>query len=142
MSVSSVREPSTNSPPRNTDRGGNAAVISSESFMSRVLLPNRRYSEIQEIAHNGGRHKLMLSVSFYDDGRLGECFASGSKIGSELESTANDGAILISLLLQNQVSLADIAHSLSISPNGSPASIIGTVVKAMIDWPQSKHAHL
>jgi hypothetical protein len=95
-------------------------------------LPNRRRSESREIVHNGS-HRLTLSVGFYDDGRLGECFVTGSKIGSELEATARDSAILVSLLLQSQVDLADIAHSLTINPDAAPASILGTVVRAMLD---------
>jgi ribonucleoside-diphosphate reductase alpha chain len=99
--------------------------------MPRNRLLNRRRSESRDIAHNG--HKLTLTVGFYDDGRVGECFVASPKIGSELEATARDGAILISLLLQNQVAIADINHSLAVNPDGSPGSIIGTVVKAMLD---------
>ena len=100
--------------------------------MTRNRLPNRRRSETKEIVHNGN-HKLTLSVGFYDDGRLGECFVASRKIGTELEATARDSAVLISLLLQNQVALADIAHSLTVNPDGVASSIVGTVVRAMLD---------
>jgi len=101
--------------------------------MTRNRLPNRRRSETREIIHNGG-HKLTLSVGFYDDGRFGECFVASSKIGTELEATARDSAILISLLLQNQVALTGIAHSLTINPDGSPSSVVGTVVNALLEY--------
>jgi hypothetical protein len=99
---------------------------------TRNRLPNRRRSETKEIVHNGN-HKLTLSVGFCNDGRLGECFVASPKIGTELEATARDSAVLISLLLQHQVALADIAHSLTINPDGAPSSIVGTVVRAMLD---------
>ena len=101
--------------------------------MTRNRLPNRRRSETREIIHNGG-HKLTLSVGFYDDGRFGECFVASSKIGTELEATARDSVILISLLLQNQVALTGIAHSLTINPDGSPSSVVGTVVNALLEY--------
>src|SRR6516162_8074672 len=97
----------------------------------RQRLENRRRSEVREIAHNG-HHRLTLCIGFYADGRPGECFVSSPKIGTELEATARDSAILISILLQSQVALIDIAHSLTVNPNGTPASIVGTVAKAML----------
>jgi hypothetical protein len=103
----------------------------------RQPLGNRRRSEICEIAHNG-HHRLSLCIGFYEDGRPGECFVSSPKIGTELEATARDSAILISLLLQNQVALTDIAHSLTVNPNGTPTSIVGTVIEAMLDLNKGK----
>jgi hypothetical protein len=103
----------------------------------RERLLSRRRSETREIFHND-HHRLTLCVGFYDDGRPGECFVTSSKIGTELEATARDCAILIALLLQNKVALADIAHSLTVNPNSTPSSIVGTVVEAMLDLQNRK----
>jgi hypothetical protein len=49
-----------------------------------------------------------------------------------------DAAILLSLLLQQGTSLAEIGHALRRSPNGEPASLIGAAVdglNAAQSWP-------
>jgi hypothetical protein len=104
----------------------------------REQLPQRRRCETKEIVHSNGKattgHPLTLTVGFYPDNRLAECFVTAAKSGTELEATGRDGAVLISLLLQHGVALKTITHSLTANPDGSPSSIIGTVAQAMLEW--------
>ena len=51
---------------------------------------------------------------------------------------ARDQAIQTSLALQNGISLESIDHSLTINSDGTPSSLIGTVVRALLNWPRSE----
>jgi hypothetical protein len=67
-------------------------------------------------------------------------YATGMKEGSDTRHVAHDACILVSLLLQNGVSPAEIAKSLSTEPveglpgadlGTRPASLIGAIVDAV-----------
>jgi len=89
--------------------------------MSRRTLPNRRAHEVVDVEHDGQRYTL--GVGWFDNGTPAEIFLTSTKIGTAADVNARDGALCISLLLQNGVAIDDIAHSLS------PAGLLGRVVR-------------
>lgn len=66
--------------------------------MQRERLPNRRQSEVAEFELGGIRYRA--AVSRFPDGRLGELFLDGPKVGSSAQIAAHDAAIAASLALQ------------------------------------------
>jgi hypothetical protein len=102
----------------------------------RRTLPHRRPSTIFEAEHtaSGKSRRFQVSVGYFEpieDGAPAEVFISGTKAGSEVEATARDGAVLLSIALQYGVPLDVIRAALTREPNGAPSSIIGTVVDVL-----------
>src|SRR5258708_6207148 len=95
---------------------------------TRERLPNRRPAIAFDFQHRGMRYRA--HVGFFENGAPAELFIDSSKQNSALDCFANDGAILVSLLLQNGTTLPEIGHSLKRNPDGSPASLIGEAVEA------------
>lgn len=95
----------------------------------RTDLPNRRRHASTECSW--GRYSWKIGVGFDQASHVREVFISGIKVGSDLAATVEDGAVLISRLLQRGDSLADLAKSLGREgPElGTPAaSILGITV--------------
>ena len=72
--------------------------------LGRRRLRNRRMSLNLEFAHAMQRGETsrfyQLTIGFYPDGRVGEIFLDGVKIGSNLETHLDDGTTLVSRCLQ------------------------------------------
>ena len=98
--------------------------------MTRNPLNNRRPGFASDLEHGGAEYRMQSG--HYPDGRAGEMFLDSRKPNSALDAFAADGAILVSLLLQHQVSLEAIAHALRRDPNGAPATVIGAAVDRLI----------
>lgn len=98
---------------------------------SRRPLPQRRSAENFDIEHNG--HRAVVTVGRYDDRSIGEVFISGHKVGSELEATARDGAVLISIALQYGVPLEVLRHALTRNEDGTASTLVGAVVDRLAD---------
>jgi hypothetical protein len=81
--------------------------------MNRRRLSNRRLNRTIKFEHEG--HQYLATAGFYPDGiTLGELFLHApGKMGTALQSNADTAAMLVSLLLQHNVSVADILHSIS-----------------------------
>ena len=80
--------------------------------MTRKRMPARRPSLSFEFDHEG--HRYRATVGFFPDGITpGELFLTTGKINSALQDNATNAAVLVSLLLQHNVSVADILHSIS-----------------------------
>lgn len=94
----------------------------------RRRLPNRRPSVTTTTEWAG--HSLHLTVGFYPDGCPGEIFARLAKVGSNLDATLDDAAILASRLLQRGETLDDIARGLGRDPTGEPTSVVGKIIEA------------
>jgi hypothetical protein len=94
----------------------------------RFLLPQRRRCETFELKHGDQNAVYMITVGFYEDGRIGEVFINGAKSGSGMEGVTHDGAILLSLALQYGVPLDTIRHAIGRNLDGSAATIIGAVI--------------
>lgn len=93
---------------------------------TRRALPQRRLAENFDIEHNG--HRAVVTVGRYDDRTIGEVFISGHKVGSELEATARDGAVLLSILLQYGVPLSVLRHAITRNGDGTASTLVGAVV--------------
>jgi hypothetical protein len=96
-------------------------------MMSRRILGNRRPHELFDIEHDGMRYTVR--VGRFDDGRLAEVFINSTKVGSAVDINARDGAILVSLLLQNSVDIDMVLHSLYRNSGGNPSGLIGRVIR-------------
>ncbi len=78
--------------------------------MPRTKPDQRRYSITTDVDFEG--HTWTMTVGFYDDGSPCEVFAAGSKVGTLMDTAFSDACVLISLLLQHGISLAEIKKSL------------------------------
>ena len=94
--------------------------------MSRLCLPDRRPAETAEIVFDGQR--FTVTVGFYPDGRPGEVFADGARIGSDLDALLDDACVALSLLLQHGVDPVRLAGSMGRLGDRRPASLIGAMV--------------
>jgi hypothetical protein len=81
---------------------------------SRRPLPQRRSAIAVELEHAG--HHFRMQIGHFPDGALGEVFLDAAKQNSALDAFAADVAILISLLLQHNVTPAEIGHALRRAP--------------------------
>jgi hypothetical protein len=104
---------------------------------NRRTLPQRRPSITFQAEHvaSGKPTKFQVSVGYLDtlDGVPVapvpvEVFISGTKAGSEVEATARDGAVLLSIALQYGVPLDVMRGAVTRDATGAPSSIIGAVV--------------
>ena len=105
--------------------------------MTRVRLPDRRSAETVVLEHCGTR--FMVTIGFYPDGRPGEVFTHGARIGSNMDALLADACIVVSCLIQHGVEPRDLATSMGRLGNAEPASVIGAVidlVAAMSQAPQ------
>ena len=98
----------------------------------RRALPARRSSETFEIDFGGLAKGHTITVSFYDDGTLGEVFINGGKSGEQVEAIARDGAVLLSIALQYGASLDTIHHAITRDSQDQPQSIVGAVVDRLV----------
>jgi hypothetical protein len=79
---------------------------------NRQRLPNRRNSLSVSFECEG--HRYRATAARFDDGRLAEIFLDvPGKFGTPLQSTADNVAILTSLLLQHGVAPEAIRHSVT-----------------------------
>lgn len=67
---------------------------------------------INEADGQASELKFYLTTSMYPDGRLGEVFVAGDKVGSLLSGTLDAMAMVISVALQHGVPLQDITSKL------------------------------
>ncbi len=51
-------------------------------------------------------------IGWFDDGRIAEIFINGSKVGTAVETNAQDAAIVASLALQHGCPIDTIRHAL------------------------------
>jgi hypothetical protein len=99
----------------------------------RQPLPMRRRAETFELDYGGLKNSHVISVGYYDDGRVGEVFINGGKSGEVVEAIARDSAVLLSLALQYGASLDTIKHAITRDGQEQPQSIVGAVVDALAE---------
>jgi hypothetical protein len=97
---------------------------------ARHRLANRRALETFAIEHDEQRYKISLGRELVcvDRRRLGpvmEVFINAQKVNSALDVLANDGAMLMSILMQYGCPIEDILHSMKRNPDGTPSSPLG-----------------
>jgi hypothetical protein len=66
-------------------------------------------------------------IGRFDDGRIGEIFINGSKVGTAAETNAQDAAIVASLALQHGCPIETIRHALARS--GGATGPLATLLK-------------
>jgi hypothetical protein len=69
-----------------------------------------------------------VTVGFYPDGTLGEAVIDGGKTGQDIQSTARDAAVVLSLALQHGTPIETIRHAITRDGFGAAASILGAIV--------------
>ena len=84
---------------------------------SRERLPTRRPAKTAELEYEGARYAV--TIGFYPDGRPGEVFTAGAKVGSAMDGLLDDACILVSLLLQHGVQPAALARTMGRLANSS-----------------------
>lgn len=93
---------------------------------ARSRLHNRRFSEVFRFGHLGQIYTV--SVGRYGDGRIGEVFLDCGKSGTQVQTHARDGAVILSLLLQHGCAIETIRHALTRNPDGSAMGPFGELL--------------
>jgi hypothetical protein len=94
--------------------------------MSRRILPQRRSAETFQLRF--WNQPVSVTVGYYEDGTPGEIFVDAGKTGQDVQSTARDVAVVLSLALQHGATVATIQHAVTRSGNGEAASILGAII--------------
>ena len=97
--------------------------------MSRRVLPQRRASETFTLRF--WNQSFTVTAGFFDDGTLGEVFIDGGKTGQDIQSTARDAAVVLSLALQHGATVETIRRAVTRGASGEAASILGAIVDAL-----------
>ncbi len=91
----------------------------------RIRLPNHRPNETVGL-HFEGQH-YHVTIGYFADGRPGEVFCHGAKVGSGMDLPIDDACVALSMLLQYGAEPMALAHSMGGLGDGAPASIIGAL---------------
>ena len=102
----------------------------------RVHLPNRRPNETADLLFEGQHYHV--TVGFFSDGRPGEVFCHGAKIGSGMDLLIDDACVALSVLLQHGVEPQALAYSMGRLEDGAAASIIGSLVDLIANDPGAR----
>ena len=92
----------------------------------RRVLPQRRATETFGMRFWG--QPFTVTVGFFPDGTPGEVFIDGGKSGQDVQNTARDAAVVLSLALQHGTPIETIRHAVTRSGSGEAASILGATV--------------
>ena len=97
--------------------------------MIRRTLPQRRASETFDLRF--WSQNFTVTVGFYPDGTPGEVFIDGGKTGQDIQSTARDAAVALSLALQHGTPIEKIRHAVTRDGSGAAGSILGAIIDAI-----------
>ena len=100
--------------------------ISEYAAMIRRPLPQRQSAETFNLRF--WNQSFSVTIGFYPDGTPGEVFIDGGKTGQDIQSTARDAAVVLSLALQHGTPIETIRHAVTRSGSGEAASILGATV--------------
>ena len=89
-------------------------------------LPQRRAVETFDLRF--WNQSFAVSVGVYPDGSPGEIFIDGGKSGQDVQSTARDAAVVLSLALQHGTPVDTIRRAVARNGVGGPSSILGAIV--------------
>ena len=92
----------------------------------RRVLPQRRAAETFNLRF--WNQPFTVTVGFFPDGTPGEVFIDGGKTGQDIQSTARDAAVVLSLALQHGTPIETIRHAVTRNGSGAAASILGAIV--------------
>ena len=93
------------------------------------VLPQRRAAETFDLRF--WNQPFTVTVGLYADGTPGEVFIDGGKTGQDIQNTARDAAVVLSLALQHGIPIEAIRHPVTRSGSGAAASILGAVVDVL-----------
>lgn len=79
----------------------------------RRRLPNRREAQTVELRYGPDDAQFHVTLGFFDDGRPGEMFLHGAKVGSDADGLHADVGLLLSRLLQLGDTLEAIATGMA-----------------------------
>ncbi len=99
---------------------------------TRELLPQRRRSETFNLDWGNMVRAYTVTVSYYNDGRIGEIFIVGGKSGEQIEAIARDGAVSVSIALQYGANIHTLAKAITRDSQGQPQTIIGAVLDHLV----------
>lgn len=100
--------------------------------MAREHLPPRRQSWNFSAPFKGD--KLHISFSTFRDGRLGEVFVSGPKVGSDTRIAALEASVAASLALQAGIRADELLAALPVDAEGRPEGLLGVALQAWIQY--------
>jgi hypothetical protein len=100
---------------------------------NRRILPQRRSAETFHLRF--WNQPVSVTVGYYEDGAPGEIFVDAGKTGEDVQSTARDAAVVLSLALQHGATVATIQHAVTRSGNGEAASILGAIIDRLSALP-------
>jgi hypothetical protein len=103
--------------------------------MTRRILPQRRPAETFQLRF--WNQPVSVTVGYYEDGAPGEIFVDAGKSGQDVQSTARDAAVVLSLALQHGATVATIKHAVTRSGNGEAASIVGAIIDQLSASPSA-----
>jgi hypothetical protein len=89
----------------------------------RQRLPNRRACETFNFEVDGLHY--CATVSRFEDGHIGEIFLASHKAGSQADTAARDGAIVVSLAIQHGADLETIRRGLCRDGHGRASGPLG-----------------
>ena len=85
----------------------------------RERLPDRRPNQTRVIRWAGSDDQpteFSVTVGYFLDGRPGEVFANGPKVGSAMQALLEDSCVAVSIALQHGVTPEALAHSMGRTP--------------------------
>ena len=95
----------------------------------RRTLPQRRPAETFDLWF--WNQSFSVTIGFYPSGEVGEVFIDGGKTGQDVQSTARDAAVVLSLALQHGTPIEAIRHAVTRNGSGEAASILGATVDCL-----------
>lgn len=108
--------------------------------MTRDRLPQRRAAEtfdFDHVNHAGASFPYKATIGFYDDGRVGEVFLYAGKVGTELDVSIKDAAIILSFALQHGARAEDIRAAMTRDAVGRPEGVMGTLLDLIAKRPEA-----
>jgi hypothetical protein len=97
--------------------------------MIRRTLPQRRAAETFDLRF--WNQLFTVTVGFCADGTPGEIFIDGGKTGQDVQSTARDAAVMLSLALQHGTPIETIRRAFTRDSSGAAVSILGAIIDAI-----------
>src|SRR4051812_25382673 len=96
----------------------------------RQVLPQRRAAETFDVRF--WSQNFTVTLGFYTDGAPGEVFIDGGRTGQDVQSTARDAVVVLSLALQHGLPIETVRSAVTCNGSGEAASILGVIVAALL----------
>ena len=104
--------------------------------MTRRTLPQRRAAQTFDLRFWNQRFTVTVG---YADGTRSEVFIDGGKTGQDVQSTARDAAVVLSLALQHGTAIETIRRAVTrTGVSAEAASIFGAVVDPIATNPRAR----